>query len=261
MKKVSIFHSKWKKAIKLARHPKFRRYAPQTAKLSRVKLSSFLKRYGEVYIKPNLGRHGYGVIKTTRKIRNRKVLYTFQREMTRKKFYSLDALYRTVKRHTGWDTFLVQKGVRSLTLRGRPFDIRVMVQKNPQGRWETTGKIGRLAHPKKIVTNYNLGRNGGTPTPVDKLLSPLMSKKQKSRIHARLDRLGYDMAKYLQRSGYPRTKAIGLDVMIDRSLKPWIIEVNTANPNPYLFRHARNKVMFGKILRYYRFQRRSIRRK
>jgi hypothetical protein len=58
--------------------------------------------------------------------------------------------------------YVVQRGIHLLRQSGRSFDLRIMVQKNPKGEWETTGVIGRLGDPKKIVTNVC---KGGTSLP------------------------------------------------------------------------------------------------
>lgn len=146
---------------------------------------------------------------------------------------------------TGNRLFLIQKGIHLLKHSRRRFDFRVMVQVNLKGKWETTGIIGRLAHPKKIVTNYH---SGGTPLPFERLMSTHMNTSQQQNYLGMLRKMGVQVAHQLQ-SAYPRIKEIGIDVAIDTKLNPWILEVNT-KPDPYLFRKLKDRRVFRKVYRY-----------
>ena len=45
---------------------------------------------------------------------------------------------------------------------GKPFDIRVMVQKTKQGAWVSTALFTKVGNPNKVATNYNQGGTIGT---------------------------------------------------------------------------------------------------
>lgn len=51
----------------------------------------------------------------------------------------------------------MQKGIQLAKTKGRPFDIRVMVQKTNQGKWVSTGLFTKIGRPGKVATNYNQG--------------------------------------------------------------------------------------------------------
>ena len=57
---------------------------------------------------------------------------------------------------------------------------------------------------------------------------------------------------------YPGFKEIGVDIGIDKELKPWVLEVNTA-PDPFIFNQLKDKKMFFKVLRYARANGRFLR--
>ncbi|MMZ59506.1 Endospore coat-associated protein YheD [compost metagenome] len=127
------------------------------------------------------------------------------------------------------------------------FDIRVMVQRSPKGIWETTGLIGRVAQPGKIVTNYH---NGGKLMDVKRLFSAHLTSNELNKTIHSLEKLGVTTAKHLHNK-YPGFRQIGLDVGFDRSWTPRIIEVNT-NPDPYIFNKLADKSMYRKVMRYRR---------
>ena len=235
--------SKWLKTKAILKDPKIRKMVPETRRMNEQSLRSMLNRYSMVYVKPDAGSGGKGVMRVERV----NGLYSYQTEEKKRTFASFASLYRSLLRHKRKRPYLVQRGIRLLKYKGRRFDIRVMVQRNLRRTWETTGMIGRVAHPRKIVTNYH---NGGKPMEVRTLLKPLVSGKSLSRIEKRLSMAGYDAAKALSRT-YPGLGMVGADIGLDADFHPWIIELNT-NPDPYIFRHLKDKRISRKILRYAR---------
>src|SRR5690606_9824616 len=103
------------------------------------------------------------------------------------KFGSIDALYAGLLRLKHRGTYVIQRGIHLLKHKGRRFDIRVMVQMSPRRKWETTGIIGRLAHPRRIVTNYH---SGGTLMSFQSLMSSHLNTDRQKAYMARLRSLG-----------------------------------------------------------------------
>jgi hypothetical protein len=203
-----------------------------------------LDRYGMVYVKPSLGTGGHGVMRAEIVEREGHTSYRYKLDKRRYQYADYEEFYRSMSRKFGNRTYLVQKGIRMLRYKRRPFDIRVMVQKNERGTWEHTGTIGRLAHPERVVTNYH---SGGTPLPLDRLLKPHCSAGERATVLRELSGLGVTIAKRLQLA-FPRVKEIGVDFGLDRSRTPWIFEVNT-RPDPYIFLKLGRPSTYRKIIR------------
>ncbi|MCJ8014667.1 YheC/YheD family protein [Paenibacillus sp. KQZ6P-2] len=234
--------SKWTKTKVLLGSNAVRPFIPDTRKFSKSDLKAMLDSYNMVYVKPENGTFGQGVIRVE-KLNSGE--YTYQLGMTKKTLGDFQSLHSSLLKTTGKKSYLIQKGIYLLKYNNRRFDIRVMVQLSPKGAWETTGMIGRVAHPKKIVTNYH---SGGTPTDVKSLLAAHLPPEKMGKTIAALDKLGVNTAKFLH-SKYPGFRQIGLDIGFDRSWTPWIIEVNT-NPDPYIFNQLKDKTMYRKVMRY-----------
>ncbi|MBP1990481.1 YheC/YheD family protein [Paenibacillus eucommiae] len=237
-------NTKLRKAMYLSEDSELRQYNPQTELAMPETVLSMLKQYRMVYVKPNLGTGGHGVIKAEQIKIGGTTKYRYKLDMRTYTFTSYEEFYRSLSRHFGPKVYLVQQGIKMLTSGGKPFDLRVMIQKNERGRWEHTGSIGRIAHPRRIVTNYH---SGGTPQLIEKLLRPYMGTKGSAAYNRRLGRLGLQVARYMQK-GYPNIKDIGLDIGIDKSKKPWIFEVNT-RPNPIIFRSLNQPAVYKRIKR------------
>lgn len=235
--------SKLMKKNWLARNAAILAHIPSTQPFTSTTLRSMLKRSSMVYIKPDIGTWGKGIMKVKR-IHQKYVLYTQSQQLV---FQTVNHLYAYIKRIIGPRKYLVQKGIDLLTYRGRKFDIRVMIQRNPLRQWEATGIIGRLAHPKRIVTNFHAG---GKAMMIQHLLKNHMPTSQIIRLKRRLYRLGVLAAKQLSKR-FNKLNAVGMDIAMDRTLYPYILEVNT-RPDTEIFNAINNKQMYRKVIRYAR---------
>ncbi len=234
-------------------------YIPRTEIASRENVHDMLRQFGMVYVKPNLGTGGHGVMKAERIKGGSRDGYRYKLGLRTYAFSTFDAFYSSLSKNFGGRRYLVQQGIRMLTYKQRPFDIRIMVQKNSDRVWEHTGTIGRLAHPKRAVTNYH---SGGTPLSIDKLLKPHAADKRRGELAKKLGALGLQVAAHMQ-SGYPGVKELGVDVGMDKALKPWIFEVNT-RPDPFIFKKLNRPEVYRRILQLtklngrFRFKRKKL---
>jgi glutathione synthase/RimK-type ligase-like ATP-grasp enzyme len=244
--------SKWKKTEALLENNELREKIPETARMTMNSLHAMLHEYQMVYIKPNIGTFGNGVMRVEWDSKATTAPYRYQLGVRAQSFLIFDDMYETIIKITKNRSYLVQKGIQLLKYQKRRFDLRVMIQKNLRNQWEATGWIGRVAHPKKIVTNYH---SGGTLKSVETLLGAYLEETEKKQFIRKIKRLGTKVAQQIQQR-FPGIKEIGVDLAIDNQYKPWILEVNTL-PDPYIFRRLNNKAVFGKIIRYARANRKA----
>ncbi|WP_027094251.1 YheC/YheD family protein [Cohnella thermotolerans] len=240
----SYIGSKWRKTLPLLGEAETKRWVPETAKLTKQRLRVMLRKYDTVYVKPEFGTFGVGVMRTARLADGS---WELRFGTARRVYESFDRMYGALSRMKKGKSYLVQRGIPLLKHNGRSFDIRVMVQKNLQKKWEATGVIGRVAAKGKVVTNYH---SGGTPMPLETLLKPYLSRDGIKGQIGSLKRKGVKIAKVLQRR-FPGIREIGVDVGMDSRFDPWVLEVNT-RPDPYIFRKLPDKSVVRKVLRYAR---------
>lgn len=240
---IQRVRSKWAKTKVLLRSSGMHEYIPLTKRFGRESLHGMLRDYGMVYVKPVSGTYGNGVIRVERA--GESGGYRYQIETKERAVPTMDALYEALSAYANRRGYIVQKGIHLLKHRGRRFDLRVMVQKNLSNQWETSGIIGRLAPPRKIITNYH---GGGTMMSIEQLMSSHLSSSETAALKEKLRRLGVMIGKQLSTT-YPGLKELGADVAIDTKFHPWVLEVNT-KPHPYIFNKLADKSMHRKVTRY-----------
>ncbi|MFD0674604.1 YheC/YheD family protein [Cohnella sp. GCM10027633] len=241
--RVSRVGSKLAKTGVVSRSRVLAAHVPATRRFGRERLRAMLRRHGMVYVKPNTGSQGIGILRVDTK-RGR---YRYRKGMQSRTFASFGAMYGAMRSFTDGRRYLVQRGIHTLRRNGRVFDFRVMIQRNPAGRWECTGTAGRVAHPGKIVSN---GSQGGTIYSANALLRPIAGRAGAKRVQRRMNRLARLTAAQFGRA-YPAMNELGIDIAVDRRLKPWILEVNTA-PDPCPFTKLNDRTAIRRIVRYAR---------
>jgi len=215
-----VVRSKTAKTGVLLKDPGLDRYIPETELYSRENLARMLNKYKYVYVKPDCGRGGNKVISINLDDGGSCSIHYDTRILKGKTVAEAAAL---VERISAGAPFIIQQGIKLLTINNVPFDLRVNVQK-PFNRWEVTAMIARLRAPGKAVTNFC---QGGRLVELKQAFTLAGLKPQAcDRLKALLTFIGEKTAAALCRK-YPHLRELGLDIGLDRQARPWIFEVNT----------------------------------
>lgn len=220
--------SKLKKTLAMQRSAELNEFIPETRPFKENHLESMLEAHAMVYVKPNRGTHGHGVMRVAREEEE----YHLMAGTQVFRYATFEELHRALVKRIGSKPYLIQKGIHLLTYEGKNFDIRVLTQMSPKGRWESTAVFGKVAGSSNVVTNFN---SGGKLADINKLLKDNMTQEERIQLIALLQQLGVETAVELDKN-FPGLKEIGLDVGLDEDRHPWIFEVNT-KPDITAFRH------------------------
>jgi len=243
MNKPTAISSKWVKTKVLERSSWLADHIPETRKLTSESLERLLGRYRMVYVKPDSGSCGIGVMRIDRV----KGKWIVRAGTERHSFDTYQAMRKWLSKRIKGNAYLVQKGIHVLRYLNRPFDFRVMIQKGQNAGWKVTGTAARVAHPRKAVTN---GSQGGSIYSTESLLTRTAGGKRTTRLLKEFHQLAQKTAHQFA-SVYPRMNELGLDIAVDRQHRAWILEVNT-RPDPCPFTKLRDSSMLNNILRYAR---------
>lgn len=216
---------------------------PRTRPFSKRALYDFLNRYRKVIAKPASGSGGAGVIMISSR---GKSSYRVQRGARRRSIRGKQDTYRYLRSKIG-TRYLLQKGISLARINGRPFDVRVMVQRQPGSHWVVTGMLAKVAGRGYIITNVK--RSGGRVLPLRTAISRASIRSSSAdAIIARLRRIALRAARRLA-TYYTHQRVFGLDMGIDADGKVWIIEANL-RPDISLFLKLADKQMYRTIVSY-----------
>lgn len=207
-----------------------------------------LKSYSSVFIKPNDGSGGNGIIRATRLRKGFEVRCGRMREVVGS--VSLNKKIRSYQQPD--KRYFVQRGLRLAEYKGSIFDARIYMQK-PKSEWMIAGMTARVAAPKQYVTNH---AKGGHAVPLHEALSTLFAKNRR-RVNAHvhlITRLSSIIARTLNKRH--STRELGIDIGMEKNGHIWIFEANS-KPGHKLFTQLPNKMMLHTIMRNKRLIRRT----
>lgn len=217
---------KWE-AYRIFKHnPDMLPYLPETRFINSFRQVEIMARkYRAVYLKPVNGTKGKNIIRV---IKNRKSPgYSYQYHcnggLCKGSVNDLMQLRKKLRPVMTGKSYLVQKEINLLCYEGGIVDIRVMVQKDHNGKWEVTGMACRVAKPGAITSNIS---GGGSGMRVETVLSKVFfSKKQVTEIIETINDVAITAVKnvedYLGNCG-----EAGVDIGVDKFGKVWFIEAN-----------------------------------
>ena len=214
-----------------------RQYLPETVLFSEDSLFQLLLKYNSVILKPSNGTGGKGIFKLTKANEKKFVLY---RGTESSMFKNLEPVINIINKQERLRKvkYLLQMCISLAHIKGKPFDIRVLLQRDEQQRWHVYGMQSRIAADGKFVTNYH---QGGALISVPKVFrySLDMNERQISWKQQEIERIALRIANTI--SNKFNSSLAGIDFGIDVNAKVWFIE---HNPKP-------NFDLFAKMLKRY----------
>lgn len=212
----------------LRRDPATAHFVPRTADFSRKQLKKMASRFEILYIKPNIGSLGIGI----HKLRRRKgggyqLTSVISRKQISRAFGNLDQVYEHIRKTRKFGKLIIQRGIPLDRIEGKPYDIRAMVQRKPNGPWTCTALIAKVALPNRIVTNAHQGAKLYQLSRLWKMQG--MRAAPSLANNEFIEESALKISKSLSRR-YGGMREMGIDFAIDRSKRLWVLEVNTNHP-------------------------------
>lgn len=239
-------HNKMRKTKALLGDSQVRSAIPKTVMFSKKSLGSMLERYGTVYVKPNVGALGVGVMRVRQLKKSGRARYEWRYKLYNKRVSTIQELYQLIRSYKKSGKYLVQRGIHLMKYKGRSFDLRVVTQRmTPNSAWRVTGMLARVAAKGKIVTN---GSQGATIHPFGQVFGANLSGNGTAAIRSKVSRLALRIA-HRYAIKYPSCIELGLDVAVDNKRRAWLLEVNT-KPQIKPFTKLSDRSMYRKILAY-----------
>lgn len=218
--KHKAIRGKMKITKPLRRDPIVSRHVPKMKWFRTSHCQKMLKSYSTIYIKPDKGSLGEGIIR----VKKRNSSASEIAYQSNKKRVSTKRVVRQIKKHLDPKRkYLIQQGIDLVTYKRRPFDVRIVLKKSSKKKWRVTLICTRVAPSRNsIVTNK---AQGAEEKNVIKTLQRADQPLKVRKVYWKLVKIAYRIAKILG-SHFP-LKVVALDMAIDKKGKVWFIEANT----------------------------------
>jgi len=190
---------------------------PSTVRLTEERLRRALEAKRALYIKPMKGSIGDGILRLSYKGQGE---WRLQSGAGKARRCSARRAVQLVMRLTGRKRYMIQEAIALARYNGRPYDLRVTVQRGPDGAWQVTGMFGKVAAHGRHVTNV---AKGGRVKRVKTLFAASGFRPDAMERHVAAASL--DIAEYLGRK-LDGLSDIGLDLGIDQEGRVHFIEMN-----------------------------------
>ncbi len=206
----------------LMENPAIRHHFPETMEVTKQGIQEMLEKYREIILKPDMSSVGRGIMKIERLADG--FIWTFRHPKTKqwKKVFFREQPPRLLHSILQKERYLIQQRLPLASFMGRPFDLRVSVQRDNSGEWKITGIVGKVARPGHFLTN---AAQGGSMYPLSVILKqfPHLSPGQ---VLEDIHRFALQVAADLQ-IHLPGLADIGLDICLTEEGLPMFIECNS----------------------------------
>ena len=194
-----------------------RAHLPATLAYSRAHVLEAMERFTDFFVKPTSSSLGKGIIKLSKLEYDTWEVYWSNKEP---KELSREQALAFIQTKVGKQTYLIQEAIILAMHQGRPYDLRVSVQRGAKGKWQVNGIAGKVAAKGRQVTNLGIG---GEAWACELLFQ--RSGFQPQRMKEAVEQLSLKLAETLG-NRLPHMADIGLDIGVDLTGHIWFIEAN-----------------------------------
>lgn len=222
------FFDKWEVHDWIQQDQRLRRHIPQTVRHTQTASSAvFLQRHAVTFLKPVHGSLGLGIVRIARQSDG-----SFHYDINRAKQAPLHGTAQNAQEvmkvfHSRLNgrPYLLQQGISLAVYEERPFDIRILLQRDGTGEWCRTKMFARVAKLGDFTSNIS---GGGEALPVHKVFTEVFDKPGQAKSCQReLVRVSRWVTEVMERASGKVFGEMGLDIGVDSSGRVWVIEVNS----------------------------------
>ncbi|SEU18846.1 YheC/YheD family protein [Paenibacillus sp. NFR01] len=219
----------------LTQNEELRRFLPET-RTGYAGLLEMMESCPDLILKPCRGSVGKGIMRLQRASGGRRFRWSFKEARSgRWRMAEIDAARppRILRQRLAVVPYLVQERIPLAEVDGRPFDLRVTVQRGWGGEWQVTGMFAKAAPRGSFVSNIG---SGGEALGASEALERAFGGAEAARLRMAAQALCLQVAKELEKS-LPGLADIGLDIGVTGDRQLYFIECNGRDQR-YGFRKA-----------------------
>ncbi|MCQ5365815.1 YheC/YheD family protein [Anoxybacillus salavatliensis] len=204
-----------------------RHHLPKTIKYKTFNdILTMIDEHNRVFVKSFYGSRAREVMSITKKENVFEVMFIKNDNLMIEQM-NVEQLKDHVESFTKHKPFLVQQGISLMTFQQRPFDIRILMLKNKEGRWEVIYDLINLAEERSSITTVRDSRQYDFKAIYSSLCETYRTVPSIAHLHTFAEHVCEAIEKK-----FGHFAEIGLDVGIDESGHMWLIEANS-KPEKY----------------------------
>jgi hypothetical protein len=217
------FFDKWTLYEYLMKSEDTQLYLPETAQWDNgTECRQLFLRHPILFLKPVDGKAGLNMIRIIREPYGYEVIH--QSENGKKRYHTthFGSLRRLLATLTYQQKYILQQGIPLATYHNRPFDLRLLLQKDGVGCWQVTGLGIRVAGRDAISTHVPMG---GSIAPAHEVLRYVFGERQ-AKIREAIERTALKIARHIEAEKRCNLGEMSMDLGIEQNGRLWFFEAN-----------------------------------
>jgi hypothetical protein len=199
-----------------------RKHLPQTELFSIEDLNKLASKFNRLILKKSYGEFGEGTMKLERTPKGWELSYKTKGDKELKKIPFQKTLPSILQKRIKQHTYLIQELIPLATYSGRPFDMRVAVQRNSKGEFQVSGIMCKVAQDNDFLTN---GAQGGTTYSLQSIAHTTHPHIPYQTLVNTIKDFSLYVANYLSKH-FPHLADLGFDLGVTKNGTPYFIECN-----------------------------------
>lgn len=197
-------------------------YTPVTKEATEDNVWHTLSKQKEIVLKPIHGSQGNGFCHVSYSRNEIQVLMQSTKETKTELFRTKEEFFPWLTKLFSRHTYMKQPFLSIQDRYGRPFDIRILLQKNEHGDWIEAGRGVRIGEKHSLVSNLNAGSHVFSYN----TWKQSYSRRETSLLEDDLTTLIQAVPAVLEKE-LPPLFELGLDISFDRNRAVWLLDINS----------------------------------
>ncbi len=244
----SYFFDKWETWEILSPYPRLREHLPYTERLEGLEgLDKMLEQHKAIYLKQARGYKAKGIIKAEKSAAGYQFTYRLEGIKTISDPEDAERFIKELNEgKKGRNFYLSQQAITVKKYQNRPFDFRVVMQKDGSKQWTCSGIIARFGKRESIATNFLLS---GYALPCYEALKRVFRLNERDIFlkQQEIINICLEVCKVLEES-IGNYGDLGIDVIVDENQKVWVLEVNKTHDHKFPLYSIHDNQMYHRII-------------
>lgn len=206
----------------LTKDSNIRKHLPHTELFSIANLNKLASKFDRLILKKSYGEFGEGAMKLERMTMGWELSYKTKGDKELRKIPFQKHLPSILQKRISQHTYLIQELIPLATYKGRPFDMRVAVQRDSKGEFLVSGIMCKVAQDNDFLTN---GAQGGTTYSLQSIAHATHPNIPYQTLVHTIEDFSLSVANYLSKH-FPHLADLGFDLGVTKNGTPYFIECN-----------------------------------